>query len=63
MITCYSDVNDDGSEVEVGVNLEFEKESHETFAENVLWLFIKLNDSSCNAAEHKILEQLLENSQ
>ncbi len=60
MITCYSDIGDDGLDVEVGVNLEFEKESHEAFAENVLWLFVKLNNSSCSAEEHELLLQLLE---
>ncbi len=60
MITRYNSITDDMVHVETGVNLEFEKESHETFAQNVLWLFVKLNNGNCSANEHELLLQFLE---
>ncbi|MEA2112166.1 MAG: DUF695 domain-containing protein [Campylobacterota bacterium] len=58
MLTRYQNVNDDNESIEVGVNLEFEKESYETFAQNVLWIFLKIREGS--ADELTLLLELLE---
>ncbi len=58
MITQYQNVCDEGESIEVGVNLDFEKESHETFAQNVLWIFLKIKES--DDAEFVRLLELLE---
>jgi regulator of RNase E activity RraB len=52
MIVHYQNITDEGSSVEVGVNLDFEKESYETFAQNLLWIFLKIKEGSDAEFKH-----------